>query len=267
MKKAIKRGEVFLNGKAGKTGDFVKEGDTIELKERQENLRPVAELAIPVIYEDAHFAALHKPAGLATSGHYFRTLQNTLLFNLQASELTDALKKPRTVHRLDTPTSGLVIAAKTAGALIALSRMFEEKQIKKTYHAVVIGKTAQQGEISLPLEGKNAFTGFNTIEQVPSLRNKFLSLLEVAPRTGRTHQIRRHLSSIGHPIFGDKIYGTEGEIYLGKGLFLAASGLHFTHPFTGKEVRITIPIPGKFHSLLRREKRRFEEYGKSDFEL
>ncbi len=120
-----------------------------------------------------------------------------------------------------------------------------------------------QGEIDFQVENKEAFTSYNISQSVPSLRNTHLSLLNLNPKTGRTHQIRKHLSGIGHPIFGDKLYGTEGEIYKGKGLFLAAVKVEFRHPITGEKMNISIDTPHKFTSLLVREERRFREYQKA----
>ena len=260
MKKAIDRGEVRLNGETAGTGRFIKTGDLIELMDLQKTPPKPYELKIPVVFEDDFLAVMNKPAGLVTSGNQFKTLQNCLLANLQASTAVDALKFPQVVHRLDAPTSGLVLVAKTAKSRIALSKIFENREIKKTYQAVVIGQPDVKGKIDIPVDEKEAFTSYKTTQTVPSLRNTHLSLLNLNPKTGRTHQLRKHLAAIGHPIFGDKLYGTEGEIYKGKGLFLSAVQLEFSHPVTGAEMLISIETPHKFSSLLLREERRFKEY-------
>lgn len=260
MKKAIDRGEVFVNGKSESTAKFIQSGDLIELMDLQ-NIPPKPyTLEIPVVFEDEYMAIVNKPAGLVTSGNLFKTLQNCLEANLQVSPQEDALKFPQVVHRLDAPTSGLVMVAKTAKTLIRLSKLFAERKIEKTYQAVVIGKPLAKGVIETPLEGKASLTHFFTVRIVDSLRNTHLSLLDLSPQTGRTHQLRKHLSGIGHPIFGDKLYGREGEIYQGKGLFLAAVALRFVHPILGKKVLISIETPKKFTSLLAREQRRWEKY-------
>lgn len=257
MKKAISRGEVYVNGQLANTAYFLQPNDEIQLIDNNKKPPKVFELSIPVVYEDDYFAVLNKPSGLATSGNQFRTLQNALPHNIKRSELADYLKIPRPVHRLDAATSGLIIAAKIAQAHILLSKLFEEKNIQKTYAAVVIGKTSEEKLINTDIDKKEAITNYKTDVVVPSLRNKHLSLLSVQPLTGRTHQIRKHLSESGHPIFGDKLYGQEGEIYKGKGLFLAAVKLEFEHPFTHTNLCIEIPIPNKFLSLLKREERRY----------
>ncbi|MGK0365113.1 MAG: 23S rRNA pseudouridine1911/1915/1917 synthase [Saprospiraceae bacterium] len=260
MKKAIDRGEVKVNGAAAGTGKFINTGDLVELVDLQETLPKPYELKIPVVFEDDFLAVVNKPAGLVTSGNQFKTLQNSLVANLRESTAIDALKFPQVVHRLDAPTSGLVLVAKTAQSRIALSRIFENREIKKTYQAIVIGQPKAKGDIDIQVDEKEAFTSYKISRIVPSLRNTHLSLLNLNPKTGRTHQLRKHLAAIGYPIFGDKLYGEKGEIYKGKGLFLAAVKLEFTHPITTKEMIISVETPHKFISLLSREKRRFEDY-------
>ena len=259
MKKAIDKGEVKVNGEYAGTGKFVNTGDLIELIDLQKTLPKPYELTISVVFEDDFLAVVNKPAGLVTSGNQFKTLQNCLVANLKKSTAVDSLKFPQVVHRLDAPTSGLVLVAKTAQSRIALSKIFEHREIKKTYQAVVIGQPEAEGEINIPVDKKEAFTLYQVSQTVPSLRNTHLSLLNLHPRTGRTHQLRKHLSAIGHPIFGDKLYGQEGEIYKGKGLFLAAIRLEFSHPITAQKMEISVETPHKFSSLLVREERRYKE--------
>jgi len=260
MKKAIDRGEVRVNDETAGTGKFVKTGDLIELMDLQKTPPKPYEFKISVVFEDDFIAVMNKPAGLVTSGNQFKTLQNCLVANLQTSTAVDVLKFPQVVHRLDAPTSGLVLVAKTAQARITLSKIFENREIKKTYQAVVIGQPKDKGKIDIEVDKKSAFTEYEVSQTVPSLRNTHLSLLNLKPKTGRTHQLRKHLAAIGHPIFGDKLYGKEGEIYKGKGLFLAAVRLEFSHPITGEEMNISIEMPHKFASLLQREERRFRDY-------
>jgi len=262
MKKAIDRGEVRVNGELAGTGKFLSEGDLIELLDLQKTPPKPYEFKVPVVFEDDFIAVMNKPAGLVTSGNQFKTLQNCLIANLKMSTADDVLKFPQVVHRLDAPTSGLVLVAKTAQSRIALSRIFENREIKKTYQAIVIGQPDLNGDIIIPVDEKEAFTSYKLSETVSSLRNTHLSLLNLFPQTGRTHQIRKHLSAIGYPIFGDKLYGKEGQIYKGKGLFLAAIKLEFLHPITQKKMSISIKTPHKFRSLLVREARRFRDYEK-----
>ncbi len=258
MKKAIDRGEVYVNGEKAGTGKHVAGGDIIELFDLQKRAPKPYEIDISVVYEDAHLAVVVKPAGLMTAGNAFKTLQNCLDFNLQKSTEEFALKHARPVHRLDAATSGLIIAAKTTQAQIRLGEMFAAREIRKKYAAVVIGKTAEEGFFNAAIDGKESSTKYERADCVPSLRNEHLSLLHLYPTTGRTHQIRKHTSGAGFPIFGDKLYGKEGEIYKGKGLFLAAIGLEFLHPVSSELLCISTALPQKFTSLLRREKRRWQ---------
>ena len=264
IKKAIVKGQVLLNHLVGKTGDFVKEGDLIQLLDIQEQAPKAYDLDLEVLYEDDFLAIINKPAGVSVSGNQFKTIQNALIGSIQGSKQEDKLAWPKPVHRLDSATSGLLVIAKTYNAMIRLGEQFSRKEINKTYHAIVIGETDNQGKIETAIEGQNALTKFVLKERVPSLRNEYLSLLEVTLETGRTHQIRIHLSGIGHPIFGDKLYGKKGEIFKGKGLFLAATKIEFKHPILSELVAIEIEIPHKFISLLRREQRRWDAKNEED---
>jgi len=111
-----------------------------------------------------------------------------------------------------------------------------------------------------PIDGKDAITYFEKIKVVPSLKNKWLSLIDLFPQTGRTHQLRIHLSSLGFPILGDALYGKEGMILKHKGLFLCAVELIFSHPKTNEKMKVEINVPQKYETLLRREERRWQKY-------
>lgn len=260
MKKAIKRGEIFVNSRLGQTATWIQAGDRLECIDLALPPPEAYRLDLEVIYEDEHLALINKPSGLVVSGNQFRTLENALLHNLTPSNLPDALRAFRAVHRLDAPTSGLLLVAKTASARIELGRQFEAKSIQKCYQAIVIGVTAENGEIDMPIEQKSAHTRYERVQRVRSLRNEWLSLLNLYPTTGRTHQLRIHLSKVGHPIMGDKLYGTAGEIIKHKGLFLAATALQFQHPESQKIMHFGIAAPPKFKSLLKREARRWETW-------
>ena len=253
IKKAIERGEVLVNGKKSRTGYWVKPGDEIKLIESHVNPPKEYKLDLEIVYEDEFMAIINKPPGIPVSGNQFRTIQNSLIGNIKSSKESDALKWPKPVHRLDGPTRGLLIIAKTGIALVKLGQQFEKKEIHKKYCSVCIGKTLENGLINFEIDGLKSETEFERIQVVNSIKNEFLSLLELKPRTGRTHQIRKHLSQLGHPIMGDKLYGKNGEFLKGKGLFLAAIGLKFNHPITDEELNIFIDIPAKFKSLLKRE--------------
>ncbi len=250
FKSAIKTGLVTLNGKIAVTADYISGGEVIELFQNPlQNNKPAIELKIEIIFEDDYLAIVYKPAGIVVSGNRKYTLENALEHNLAKSTQDDALFRPEPVHRLDYPTSGLLVIGKTSRALIALNKMFEEKAIQKTYHAITIGVMADDGIIEEQIENKNAKTTFQVIKRIESRKYESLNLVKLTPFTGRKHQLRIHLASIGTPILGDSKYGKEGLIGSGNGLFLHASGLTFIHPVTYKEVSKNIPLTKKILKL------------------
>lgn len=259
VKKAIRRGDVRVDGIIADTAHWVQTGSAIELLESTHLLPKIWEQSLPVVYEDDYLALVNKPSGLVVSGNQFRTVQNALLYNLKKSPCTDALRLPRPVHRLDAPTSGLLLIAKTASAIQHLGQQFEHKTIKKQYTAIVSGHTPPTGEISMPISMRPALSRFERIEQVQSLKNDWISLLHLYPETGRTHQLRIHCANSGFPIMGDALYGTKGKILWKKGLFLAATALEWIHPHDGTSRRVSIVAPSKFERLMEREERRFRQ--------
>lgn len=265
VKKAILRGELLLNGEKAAGGTWLKEGDKITLVELEQGKPKPYNLKLPVIYEDEDIALIFKPAGLTVNGNQFKTVQNALLYTLQESKKADALPWPLPVHRLDNQTSGLLLIAKSKMARVKLGQAFEQGKIKKRYHAVVIGKTPEAGEIEEPIDGKPSKSGFRRIRYVPSLKNETLSLIELIPYTGRTHQLRIHTAHLGYPILGDKLYGEPGMILKHKGLFLCATHLEFEHPITNEMQTFECSIPDKFLTRLKNEERRF--HSKNDTTL
>lgn len=256
VKKGIKRKRFFLNGTIPETGSWVKNGDRIDLLEISQ--KPKAyDFLITILYEDEHLAIVLKPAGMVVSGNQFKTLEHCLVDDLKLSDAPDALAWGLPVHRLDAPTSGLVIFAKTNQCRRALGAMFENNEIHKTYHAVVHG-TMESQDISTSIEGKQAVSKVTFCSSVPSFLNGSLSLVKLEPQTGRTHQLRIHCASVNSPIVGDKLYGNAAGTFTHKGLFLAATALKFIHPITHENIQVETPIPPKFQSLLNREKSRWE---------
>lgn len=245
LKKAIKKEEVLLNGKVAKTSDWIEEHQQIDLIQKEEKQLKVFQLKLEVVFEDDHLAIVNKPSGYPTSGNYFKTIEQALPFNLKLSPLPDALPYPIPVHRLDNPTSGLLIIAKTKSAQLLLHQDFEKKKIQKKYLALVTGETPLQSSIKTPIEDKDAFTSYKTLRSFKHQEVTY-SLLEITPKTGRTHQIRIHLSTSGFPIVGDKLYGTGLVIFKKKGLYLAAIGLEFFHPIGKNLLKIEIEFPSKF---------------------
>lgn len=249
MKKAIDKGWVTINGKIASTADLVSDGDSIELTIGEVQSRPEIELKLDVIYEDDFLAVINKKPGIEVSGNRKWTVENALSQNLKRSSEVDVLPHPEAIHRLDHPTTGALLIGKTRAAVSALNRMFAEKKIQKTYWAVAIGKMKPEGKISTAIDGKPSLSKFKVLKTVCSERFEKLNLVELHPETGRRHQLRKHLASIGNPILGDKDYGIDGLILNGKGLYLHSKSLNFIHPFTKEELSIEAPTPKKFLKL------------------
>ncbi len=257
VKKAIKRNELLHNGLVAETGRYVEIEDEIELVDLEHKSPKYFDLEIEVVYEDDYFVIVNKPPGLVVSGNQFQTLESALVDRIEISNQPDALKWAKAVHRLDAATRGLVILAKSMQAHRALAKLFEERKIKKTYHAVVVGTPEEKsGIISELIDDQTAETEIEVIKSINSHRNESLSLLRLFPKTGRTHQLRKHCAFIGHPIVGDVLYGVEGRTLLHKGLFLAATSLEFNHPVTQEVLNISLPIPKKFEKYLAKEESR-----------
>ncbi len=260
VKKAISREEILVDGQKTSTGHWIKAGQKIELLESSANPPKEYILKLEIVFEDEFMAVINKPAGIPVSGNQFRTIQNALIGNINLSKEEDALRWPKPVHRLDGPTSGLLIIAKTAKALVKLGQQFEQKTIEKKYAAIVMGKSPESGIVNAAIEGLESLSEFKTLQTINSLKSKYLSLVELSPKTGRTHQLRIHMSSIGFPILGDKIYGEEGNVLEGKGLFLCALSLNLKHPITEELLSIKIDMPYNFLSTLEREAKRWRKY-------
>jgi len=250
MKNAVKKGLVTLNGKRAFTGDYIKGGETIELyQDKNQNTKPNIDINLDVLFEDEHLAIVYKPAGIVVSGNKKWTLENALSGNLKKSDEQDALIRPEPIHRLDYPTSGALVIGKTSKAVLSLNKMFEEKTISKTYHAVTIGQMEKSGIYNSPIEGKKSESHFKVLESLESPRFGFLNLVELSPKTGRKHQLRIHTSEKGNPILGDLEHGTEELILKGKGLYLHATAIEFVHPVTKAKIFIKTNLPKKFLKL------------------
>jgi RluA family pseudouridine synthase len=259
-KKAIRRGQVLIDGKVAEGSRWITTGQKILLAEDETSLPKIFELPLEVIFEDEFMAVVVKPSGYRVSGNEFKTIQNAILFNLKVSAEKDALRLPRPIHRLDVPTSGLLIFAKTSLALMNLGQQMANHKIKKRYRAIVAGKTPGSGIIGFPINNLEAKTAFATIKQIHSLKTGWLSLVDLFPETGRKHQLRIHLSQLGFPIVGDKKYHKNSPLLKGKGLFLSAVELEFTHPVNEEKINVKIDQPDKFNGLLSREESRWKKY-------
>lgn len=256
VKKAILKGLVFLNNRRAKNTDLLKNGDIIKLKKPKSQKVKKVEIAISIVFEDDYIIVANKPAGIAVNGNRNKTLENAVAGIFKKSSQSDALPQPVAAHRIDVPTKGLVILAKTKRALIQLNKAFQNHQIKKAYVAVVHGKTPENARIEQPIQGKQAITEYERLAVVPSKIFKHLSLLRLSLITGRTHQLRIHLNQQGHLIVGDKEYANGQRTILGKGLFLCSCELSFTHPCLGTPIHLKIDPPARFKRLLEREQLR-----------
>jgi 23S rRNA pseudouridine1911/1915/1917 synthase len=229
---------------------------------------PAAEdVAVPVVYEDEWLLVVSKPAGLVVHpapGHPAGTLVNALLSRAGRPAGGDR-DRPGIVHRLDAGTSGLMIVAKHGDAHRRLVEMMAAREVRRTYLALVEGAPAiPTGTIDAPVgrsprhrrkmavvaSGRAALTRYRTLERFADC-----TLMEVAPETGRTHQIRVHLAAAGMPVAGDRVYGRTGRLTLRLGLerpFLHAARLELEHPMTGEPLRLEDPLPEDLSAALAR---------------
>lgn len=216
------------------------------------------DLPIIIIYEDESLAVVIKPYGMVVhpaAGNQTGTLVNALLYHLDNLSGIGGERRPGIVHRLDKDTSGLMIVAKDDQAHAALSRQLAERKIEKHYLALVAGNMkGSEGSIDLPLgrslknrkkiavrpDGRSALTEWKLIEQKTDR-----ALLDVHLITGRTHQIRVHMTSIGHPVLGDPLYASKGNPKASR-LMLHAWKIGFTHPKTGEILQFTAEPPESF---------------------
>ncbi len=248
LKKAIKKQLVLIDDKVATTGDWIEQGQKIELLEEPIQ-HPIFKFSLEILFEDEHLAVIKKPGGIASSGNFHRTIRNALAFNLKPSSEKDALKKPEPAHRLDKDTSGLLLCAKTKNSLIQLNKDFEQKLIQKTYFALVHGIIPNFKSITTPIHHKVAETEIYPVENY-SIYDQKICLVKLKPLTGRTHQLRIHLSGLGYPIICDPIYGLKEEnFFKGKKLFLFSAELQFRHPVTCEELLISSALPKRFRNI------------------
>jgi len=270
IQRLIKEGRVVLSGRKAKPSVRLKKGETVKVTLPEPEPLELAPEPIPldVVYEDQEIIVVDKPAGMLvhpTKGVRSGTLVNALLFHCRDLRGIGGVLRPGIVHRLDKGTSGIMVVAKTERAHRSLLRQFREREVKKVYLALVYGEPEEdEGEVVLPLghhpkEGlKIAPMGRGAREAITRwrVRERFrgLTLLEVMPLTGRTHQIRAHLTSVGHPIVGDPLYGRRKRLKavddpvvrraileLGRQA-LHAHRLKILHPLTGSPTEFSSPL-------------------------
>ena len=247
-KKALEaqRVEVIRSGQTTRatTATRLHQGDRIRLHPAAPT-RPQASAPPLVIgFEADDHAVVWKPAGWVTSGPQRPALREALLGALTPSAGTGGLQRPEPVHRLDRATAGWVLVAKTATAAVELSRQVEPGGgALKTYVAVCRGVAPSRAQILVPLDDKTAHTGLTRVAE-GSLGGRSASLVQLTLHTGRTHQIRRHLAGLGHPIVGDGAYGG------GAGsLLLVCTDLAYHDPTTGERRTVQGPLPKRFRRI------------------
>jgi 23S rRNA pseudouridine1911/1915/1917 synthase len=266
IKRLIRQGLVTLDAApARKAGEPVESGGHIKVQAAREELRATAQdLPLAIVYEDADLLVVNKAAGMVVhvgAGVTSGTLVNALLHHVATLSSAGGELRPGIVHRLDKMTSGLVIVAKNDAAHRRLSEQFKSREVHKVYVALVHGRMAHdRGEIAKPvgrdpvrrtrmkaggIAARPALTRYQVLR-----RFRHFSLLEAEPQTGRTHQIRVHLASLGHPVVGDSTYGAPAILRWGGGeeptlsrTFLHAARLTFAHPLTGQRLKVEAPLP------------------------
>ena len=274
VQRLIEDGHVLLpRVKTVKANTAVREGDVVHVTlPAPVDAVPAAEdLPLDVIYQDTDLIVVNKPAGMVVhpaAGHEDGTLVNALLHHVRDLSGIGGERRPGIVHRLDKGTSGVLVVAKHDASHQELARQFHDREVEKSYVALVWGLVQQRKRIDLPIgrdpvhrektstrarRARSAVTRVTWARHVPGL-----SLLRVAIATGRTHQIRVHLSAIGHPIVGDALYGgvhrrVGHELRAVQRLerpFLHAERLVVTHPTTGERMAFTAPLPDDLRQVL-----------------
>ncbi len=249
IQRVIQQGSLFVDGKVAAPSYRVRGGERVEARIPGEGLVP-EEIFVLVVFEDDFLVVVDKPAGLVVhpgAGNPSGTLANALLGRGIAGGEDPV--RPGIVHRLDRDTSGLMIVAKGEQAYSKLVEMMAGRRVRRGYRAVVVGEgLPETGTVDSPVGrdpdnptlmaagvGKTAVTHFEVLREAAGH-----SMLKVRLETGRTHQIRVHLSAIGHPVYADPLYGSPIP---GRRLWLHAERLSFRHPVTGEELKFESPIP------------------------
>lgn len=270
--KLAENGQITANGKTvGKNyktavGDILK----IDLPEAEEAQILPEDIPLDIVYEDDDLLVVNKPQGMVVHpapGNYSGTLVNALMFHCKGNlSAINGTIRPGIVHRIDKDTSGLLVVAKNNGAHAALSEQLKEKKAVRKYYALVNGVVKENGTVDKPIArhprdrkkmavvqgGRDAVTHYKVLE----IYDRY-TLLECILETGRTHQIRVHMSYIGHSIVGDKTYGRQKEEFKLSGQLLHAKTIGFVHPVTDEYMEFSSDIPEYFSQVLNKlDKRR-----------
>lgn len=267
VQKLIENGLVTVNGKAVKSNYKLRKGDILEVEiPDPEPLEIEAEdIPLDIIYEDKDVVIVNKPQGMVVHpapGHYSGTLVNALMYHCK-DDLSgiNGQMRPGIVHRIDKDTSGVLMIAKSDAAHNSLAQQLAVHSITRKYYAVVCGNIKEDsGTVDKPIGrnpkdrkkmavvqgGRRAVTHYRVLER---FGGKY-TLIEAQLETGRTHQIRVHMASLGHPLLGDTVYGSEKQPFKLQGQVLHAKVLGFNHPSDGRYVEFESPLPEYFEKLL-----------------
>lgn len=256
------------SGKVLKKNYILEKGDMISVDlPEPETLNIVAEnIPLDIVYQDEHVIVINKPQGMVVHpapGNYTGTLVNALMYHVKDLSDIGGVIRPGIVHRIDKDTSGLLMIAKTNLAHHSLTAQLKEHSVDRVYTALVHGGfNVEEGTVDAPIgrhpqnrlkmaityqNSRHAITHYQLIERLGAF-----SLVECRLETGRTHQIRVHMASIGHPLVGDPLYGTRKEKLTASGQYLHAKVLGFDHPLTGERMVFSAPLPANFEKLLQR---------------
>ena len=268
----IETGQVLVDGKPARKSAKLAGGETVEvtLPDPEPADALPQDIPLDVVYEDDDVIVVNKPSGLVVHpapGHPDGTLVNALLHHCGGSlSGVGGELRPGIVHRIDRDTSGLIIAAKNDAAHQALAAQLADHTLARTYEAVVVGALREDGgtvdaptgrcpsdrkKMAVVPNGKRAVTHWEVLERFPGLTHVRCRL-----ETGRTHQIRVHMAHLGHPIYGDTVYGGKKPVPGLTGQCLHAVGLRFVHPRTGETVELSCPLSGEFQALLEKLRRK-----------
>ncbi len=260
----IKNERVLLASGPVRASHLLRAGEAIQVYPAElAPLKAQAEdLPLKILYEDSDVIVVDKAAGVvvhAGAGHSRGTLVNALLHHFGSLSSLNGELRPGIVHRLDRDTSGVLVVARTDQAHRSLARQFHDREVEKVYLALVHGRVKRaRGRIAAPIardpvhrtrmttktgSGRTALTDYEVLEEFEKS-----SYLSVRIGTGRTHQIRVHLASIGHPIYGDKVYGAPASDL--RRFFLHAYRLRFRSPSTGEWITVESPLPGELATFL-----------------
>ena len=269
--KLLDEENILVNGSKIKSSYKVKLNDEIcmQIPEPKETEIIAENIPLEVLYEDDDIIAINKPKGMVVhpaNGNYTGTLVNALLYRCKDSlSGIGGQIRPGIVHRLDKDTSGVIIVAKNDKAHLNLSEQIKNHKVKKTYIALVRGNIPNdEATIDMPIgrskkdrkkmdidkNGKNAITHFKVLERFDGY-----TLLKVNIETGRTHQIRVHLMTIGYPIVGDTVYSNGKNPFNVTGQMLHAKSIEFKHPITGENMKIEAPLPKYFEDVIKELKK------------